>query len=72
MRRPDRLIVSLLGLDVLALAGALVVTASIAIALLDSRVFWLACIGSAVTIAAVAGRGLVARKLRPLSQRITN
>jgi hypothetical protein len=71
MQRPDRLIVSMFGFDALALVGLLITAGSIAFALLDSAVFWLACIGAAVTLAAVVGRGLVARKLRPLSRRIT-
>jgi hypothetical protein len=66
MQRPDRLIVSMFGFDALALIGLLIVLGSIAFALLDSAVFWLACIGTAVTAAAIAGRNVVVRKLRPV------
>jgi hypothetical protein len=71
MQRPDRVLVSLFGLDALALIGLLILAAAIAIAVADSAVFWLACLGAAVTVAAVAGRYLIVRKLRPLSQRIS-
>ena len=71
MQRPDRLIVSMFGFDALALIGLLIVLGSIAFALLDSAVFWPACIGAAVTVAAIAGRNLVVRKLRPV-QRLSN
>ena len=54
------------GLDALALIGLVILSGSIAFALLDSAVVWLACLGSAATVAAVAGRNLVVRKLRPL------
>jgi uncharacterized membrane protein YhiD involved in acid resistance len=60
------------GLDALALIGLLIVVGSIAIALAGSGVFWLACVGAAVTLVAVAGRNRIARNLRPLSQRISN
>ena len=71
MQRPDRLMVSMFGLDALALIGLLILLGSIAAALLGSAVFWLTCIGSAVTAAALAGRNLVVRKLRPV-QRLSN
>ena len=54
------------GLDALALIGLLIVAGSIAVALIDSAVFWVACLGAAVTLAAIAGRNLVVRKLRPV------
>ncbi len=66
MQRPDRLMVSMFGLDALAVVGLLILLGSIAFALLGSAVFWLACIGAAVTVAAIAGRNLVVRKLRPV------
>lgn len=72
MQRPDRLIVSMFGLDALALIGLLIMAGSVAIALVDSPIFWLICIGAAITFVAVTGRNLVARKLRPLSQRISH
>ena len=65
MQRPDRLIVSMFGLDALALIGLLIVAGSIAVALIDSAVLWLACVGAAVTLAAIVGRNVVTRKLRP-------
>jgi hypothetical protein len=71
MQRPDRVLASWFGLDALALMGLLILAAAIAIAVVESAVFWLACLGAAVTVAAVAGRSLVIRKLRPLSQRIS-
>lgn len=72
MQRPDRLIISMFGLDALALIGLLILVGSVAIALVDSPILWIACIGAAITLVAVAGRNLVVRKLRPLSQRISN
>jgi hypothetical protein len=71
MQRPDRLIVSMFGLDALALVGLLILLGSSVFALLGSAVFWLACTGAAVTVAALAARNLVVRRLRPV-QRLSN
>jgi hypothetical protein len=59
-------------LDALALSGLFLVVGSVAIALVQSTVIWIACIGVILTLGAIGARGLVVRKLGLLSHRTRN